>query len=158
MYFKKAGARRVTGVEIRKDCIERARFASYISGIPVHFQHMPISADDEQFAEANEPADIVASFGLLYHLNDHITHIKNLKKLTQKVMIMFSYFHPKRTKFQEDQNHPYKSFTGECIGPTKQEIFDMLIEAGFTTTLEIQNHPQTAPIPFHCCTYLISFV
>ena len=159
LYFKRAGAGRVTGTEIRKGCIERARFVNQISDLEVEFKNILVSADDKDFSGAVEPADIVASFGLLYHLNDHKEHIRNLRKLTKKVMIMFSSYQPKRVKQKEDRAHPFKSFTGKCVMPTKEDILNMLIEAGFNTTVEIKYHPDMGPDEFvGNCVYLISFV
>lgn len=159
LYFKKVGAKKVRGVEIRKDCIERAKFVNRLSGLGVEFQHIPVSADDKDFVKTVEPADIVASFGLLYHLNDHIEHVRNLKKLTKKVMIMLSSYQKKRSETKEDKRHPYKSFTGKSIMPTKKDILDLLIDAGFKTTLEIKYHPDMGSDGFvNNCTYLISFV
>lgn len=160
-YFKRAGARSVRGVEIREECVTRARYIAEISGMDVSFEHEAVSADDASYPEKVEGADIVASFGILHHLEDHFQHICNLKKMAKRAVVLFSACSKARRHnpvLEEDKNHPFKSVYGRRIVPDYYHILDMMIKAGFSQTLEIKYHPKMGDPAFLASTiYLIAF-
>jgi len=160
LYFKKLGVLKAKGVEIRKDCIERAKFVRSISGLKVDFEHIPVSADSSDFCSAVEPADIVASLGILYHLVDHKAHIENLRKLTKRVLVFFSSYQIEAGGLTvEDKKHPYKSYTGHCKMPSRDEIFSLFHNAGFEKIVELKYHPSMGSSEFmKSCIYLMAFV
>ena len=160
-YFKQAGATSVRGVEIREDCVKRARYISQISGIEVDFQTFQTSADDIGFLDEVECADIVASFGVLHHLEDHLQHIKNLKALAKRAVVLFTACTKSGSTnplLKEDREHPFKSFSGTRIVPDSYHILEMMTEAGFSHTVEIKFHPKMGDPAFTESTiYLIAF-
>lgn len=159
MYMSHLGLGRVHGVEFRSDCIARAEFVKSLTDLNTEFRNYPLSADIPDYADGLGQYDIVCSIGLLYHLVDHYQHILNLKAMTRRAMVMSSCFAPEPTPKTEDASIPYRSVTGVCVTPTKADIIEMLIRAGFKEVLELRYHPDMAPDSRFMagCVYLVAF-
>lgn len=145
-YLKNAGVKTAKGFEFREDCIKRANYIKSISNINCEFIHHPISAESNNYTKDIEPADIVASFGILHHLKDHKTHIEQLQKITKKILILHVAYTNEENKrkilIENCKENSFKSITGERILPTKGEIIDILYNTGFSYVLEILDHKK----------------
>ncbi len=162
-YFKQAGVRRAVGFEYREDCIRRADYINRISGLGCEFVHYPVSAESPQYAEGLQPADIVASFGILHHLVDHETHIRRLHSVTKRVLVLHVAFsgEEEKDKVFEEQHieNSFKSVTGRRALTTKPAIVDMLYRAGFSYVLDVLDHKAIDEKGFgHFMAYLVAVV
>jgi SAM-dependent methyltransferase len=84
------GAKRVRGVEIREQQVEQARLLQRLderfARAPLTFD-LQTSGDDPAFL-AGERYDVVLSFGLLYHLADPWQHLRNLRRLARRGVVL----------------------------------------------------------------------
>lgn len=75
------------------DCAGDARYREHISAI-----HDPISAADARYPEryANAGVDVVLSSGILYHLENPVQHLANLRRIARRKAIVYTmtHFHP----------------------------------------------------------------
>jgi SAM-dependent methyltransferase len=84
------GAPDVLGVEIRPEQVEQAQLLKSLAPerfSNVRFAHEPTSADDARFRQG-ESYDVVLSLGLLYHLSDPVEHLRNLRRLTRRALLL----------------------------------------------------------------------
>jgi len=143
-YFKKSGVKHAIGFEYREDCVERANYINEISDSGCKFIHYPISADSPEYAANLEPAEIVASFGILHHIIEHRQHIECLFRVTKQVLVLHTAFtdkkHMNEIFSEENTENSFKSVTGERALTTKQEIVNMLYDVGFSYVLDIRDH------------------
>ncbi|MDQ4055098.1 MAG: class I SAM-dependent methyltransferase [Actinomycetota bacterium] len=89
-----AGAASVVGIEARADQIEQ--FASYPAGRVkdrVRLVHGDVYDELPKLVDRREMFDVVAVYGLYYHLMDHYGLLKLIKKLCPRVVIIDSEFH-----------------------------------------------------------------
>lgn len=89
-----AGAASVLGIEGRADQIEQ--FDSYPEGGAkerVRFVHGDVYDELPKLVERHETFDVVAVYGLYYHLMDHYGLLKLVKLLSPRLVIIDSEFH-----------------------------------------------------------------
>ncbi len=89
-----AGAASVTGIEGRAEMIEQ--FATYpTSDITerISFIHGDVYEEMPRLASAGETFDVVAIYGLYYHLTDHYGLLKLIDRLRPSLVIIDSEFH-----------------------------------------------------------------
>lgn len=161
LYLTQIGAGNVHGVEIRKDCIQRAIYVRDALGFSTHFTHHPISADNDFYADNLYPADVVCSFGVLYHLEKHSSYIRNLRMLTKRCLLIFSsYVHNSQQCYEtEDLMIPYKSITGKRKTPFKNNIVQLLHKAGFSAVFDLTYNPKTDSDDYtKSCAYMLAYV
>lgn len=143
-YFKSAGVKKAVGFEYREDCIKRAEYINSIAGFNCEFQHYPVSAESPEYVTDMQPAEIVASFGILHHLVDHKMHLQRLSSITKNVLVLHSAFTGEGDKNkvirEENSENSFKSITGIRALTTKAEIVDLVYQAGFSYVLEILDH------------------
>ncbi len=143
-YMKEAGIKEVTGFEYREDCIQRANYINEVSGLNVNFINHKVSADTQEYTQGIEPADIVSSFGILHHLKNHRQHIKSLRAVTKKVLVLHSSFVRSQKDMDldmyEESKNSFKSITGERLIPNLDDLMDMLYEEGFSYVLRVQHN------------------
>jgi 2-polyprenyl-3-methyl-5-hydroxy-6-metoxy-1,4-benzoquinol methylase len=159
-YFKQAGVKKITGFEYRKECIDRANFINEVSGLNCNFVHHEISADAKEYTKGLEPVDIVASFGILHHVVNHENHIKSLKKVTKRVLVMHAAFSATEMLLDEKNlNNSFKSVMGKRKMVNKLDVFNMLYDAGFSYVLDVRDHKSIDEKGFASyLTYLIAVV
>lgn len=89
-----AGASRVVGIEGRKDMIEQ--FDTYPGtdlNDRISFIHGDVYDEIPRLAAAAEPFDVVALYGLYYHVMDHYRLLKLIDLLRPRLIIIDSEFH-----------------------------------------------------------------
>ena len=142
LHLKQIGAGYVKGIEYRAPCIKRAQYIRDILNYDVDFEHVPIDAEDPDYATCVEPHDIVCSYGIAHHLEDHLQYIENLRQLTRRALILMT-SHKGGGKLEfEDPYHPYKSFKGQFVVPSKDKIMEYLGKVGFRLVLDLKFHPK----------------
>lgn len=163
--FARRGAQ-VLGVEGRKVHVERASFAKEALGLDnCEFVHGDVR---ELRPESHGTFDVVLCLGILYHFDvpDAFEFIHRARQLTTRLMILQSRIALKPKKKVSFQGvtyagtpvfeHPAKSGPEQRIGRlrasldnaeafrlTKPSVFNLLLNAGFTSVLEAQ-HPRPA--------------
>lgn len=93
--------------------------------------------------------DIVACYGLLYHLSDPFALLKNVYKLCKSIAIVETCItdadEPILRLVQEDQNDPTQALAGIGCRPSPAYIIECLRMSGFNYIYEPQllpNHPE----------------
>jgi SAM-dependent methyltransferase len=137
----------VRGVEIRPEQVQQAYLlhaeSPRLRGLPVSFEHEPMSADDPAFREG-ETYDVVLSLGLLYHLANPVQHIRNLRRLTRCVAVVETQAHwamPRMWELTLEQpERMTKAAQGISWRPYYGEVTRLLRAAGFES-VEIVPHP-----------------
>ena len=135
-FLERLGLKNITALDIREDCIVRARYIKKILGSKINFDLLKNSADSKKM-KFNQKYDYVLSFGILHHLIDHKQHIINLNKISKKGFMLttatdkegvklllkrnfFTY------KLREDSSNSFKAINGKYIIPTKKEVLNYL--------------------------------
>lgn len=134
----RAGIGSIRGVEIRREQVEQATLVRDVdrSGqlATVEFEHDPVSADDPGF-RAGERYDVVLSMGLLYHLSDPVQHVRNLRRLTGRALMLQTFTHARDRGFwqhvREDPGGITKAMSGTSWIPHFDDVPVLLREAGF---------------------------
>jgi hypothetical protein len=88
-----AGAREVVGIEFRQDLIDQ--FAEYPQGETrdkVSFIQGDVFEELPKLLARGEKFDVVAIFGLYYHIMDHYTLLKLVKQLGARLVVIDSEF------------------------------------------------------------------
>jgi len=88
-----AGAREVVGIEARGDLI--AQFESYPEGAVkdrISFIQADVFEELPRMIGRGEKFDVVAVYGLYYHIMDHYTLLKLVKQLSPRLVIIDSEF------------------------------------------------------------------
>lgn len=133
-----AGAGSVLGVEIRPEQVEQARLIASLDERlrDVRFEHEPTSADDQHFREGEE-FDVVLSMGLLYHLTNPIEHLRILRRLARKAVLVHTLTHPQQREYWmltlEDPHGITKAWEGISWIPQFADVPDLLKRAGFAS-------------------------
>ncbi len=89
-----AGAASVVGIEGRADMIEQ--FVDYPEGVAkdrIAFVHGDVYDELPKLIKRGETFDVVAVYGLYYHLMDHYGLLKLVKQLAPSLVIIDSEFH-----------------------------------------------------------------
>jgi hypothetical protein len=139
-------------VEIRPEQVEQTRLIHGClppeTAARLTFEHDPTSADDPGFRDG-ESYDVVLSMGLLYHIPNPLQHIRNLARLTQKVLILKTLTQRKQPGYwqlvAEDPNWMTKSVQGVSWIPHFLEVERWLKEVGFKR-VESLVPPNMGPI------------
>ena len=135
-FLERIGLTNITAVDVREDCIVRAKYIKKILGSKINFDLLKNSADSKKM-KFNQKYDYVLSFGILHHLIDHKQHIINLNKISKKGFMLttatdkegiklilkrnfFTY------KLREDSSNSFKAINGKYIIPTKKEVLSYL--------------------------------
>ena len=163
--FARRGAE-VLGVEGREVHVERGRFAKEALGLDnCEFVQGDVR---ELRPESHGTFDVVLCLGILYHFDapDAMEFIYRLRELTTRFMILQSRIALKPKKQASFRGvtysgtpvfeHPVKASNEQRIGRlrasldnveafrlTKPSVFNLLLNAGFTSVLEVQ-HPRPA--------------
>lgn len=141
-YLKQSGVKKVVGYEYRKECIDRANYIKEVSNTKnIEFICHEVSADIPEYIIGIEPADIVSSFGILHHLKDHKQHIKNLRAVTKRVLLLHSAFYDLKSNNAievQEKNNTFKSIDGESIIPTYNGILNDLYDVGFSHVMRVE--------------------
>ncbi len=88
-----AGAREVVGVEARQELIDRfANFPQTDFKSKVHLHCNDIYAELETRAKAGEQFDVVAVYGIFYHIMDHFRLLSLIRQLSPGLVIIDSEF------------------------------------------------------------------
>jgi SAM-dependent methyltransferase len=151
-YLADQGLGSVRGVEIRPEQVEQTRLIHGClppeTAARLTFEHDPTSADDPGFRDG-ESYDVVLSMGLLYHIPNPLQHIRNLARLTQKVLILKTLTQRKQPGYwqlvAEDPNWMTKSVQGVSWIPHFLEVERWLKEVGFKR-VESLVPPNMGPI------------
>jgi SAM-dependent methyltransferase len=142
------GAKEVRGVEIRRDQVEQARFLQGLDerfALPsLHFDHVAMSADDPSYL-GDERYDVVLSLGLLYHLADPVQHLRNLRRLARRGIVLHTltnlYGKPGLwTHVAEDPTVITKATAGISWMPYYRDLPALLESVGFDR-VEYVRHP-----------------
>ncbi len=91
--FAAAGAREVIGVEARQDLIDRfAAFPPSDFKPRVTLRHNDIFAELERLVASAERFDVVALYGIFYHVMDHFYLLRLIQRLCPQIIIIDSEF------------------------------------------------------------------
>jgi SAM-dependent methyltransferase len=95
-----AGFGRVLSSEIRPNqCAQQALILASLADRKyrdtIDLVHDPVSADAETFPDrySSFGADVVCSFGLLYHLTNPVQHLINLRSITRRYVLVYTMVH-----------------------------------------------------------------
>jgi hypothetical protein len=128
----------VLGVEIRPEQVQQATLIRELAPerfAGVRFEHDPTSADDAAF-RAGEHYDVVLSFGLLYHLTDPFTHLRNLRRLAGRAAVVKTLTHARERGFwmyvPEEPSLMTKATSGVSWIPHFADVPEHLRAAGFS--------------------------
>ncbi len=120
-----AGAREVIGIEARRELIDQ--FEEYPDGPvkeKVSFVHADVFEELPRMVAAGERFDVVAIFGLYYHIMDHYQLLKLVKHLGPKLIVIDSMFLDRpapliRLDLEETSNHlsSISHETGQSVAP-----------------------------------------
>lgn len=132
------GVQRITGVEIRREQVEQGDLIRRLGAerfAAVRFEHDPTSADDPSF-RAGESYAVVLSLGLLYHLTDPFAHIRNLRRLATRAVLLNTLTHARERGYwlhvHEDAAWMSKAWSGVSWIPHFADVPDLLHAAGFS--------------------------
>lgn len=147
----RAGFGHVRGVEIRPEQVEQARLVRDVdrSGdlAAVVFDHEPVSADAAFLA--GERYDVVLSMGLLYHLVDPVEHIRNLRRLAGRAVMLRTFTHARDRSFWSFHREPAAWMTKATQGRGFQlhfaDIPDLLLAEGFER-VDVLAPPELADV------------
>jgi len=88
-----AGAARVVGVEARADAIARfSTFPDPVLRTRVELRHADLFAELQMMVERGERFDVVALFGIFYHVMDHFRLLTLIRAVAPRLVIVDSEF------------------------------------------------------------------
>ncbi len=129
---------RVRGFDGRLDNVIEAR--QRFPEIPFH-QGDVESADIANFGSF----DLVLCFGLLYHLENPMRAIRNLRGLTEKALFIESMCVPgdrSRMQMREEPSFDDQSLTDVAFYPSEMCLVKMLYRAGFANVYQLTQMPE----------------
>ncbi len=94
-----------------------------------------------------EPRDFVLCFGLLYHLENPFSAIRNLSSLTKKLLIiesMVAPFDQPVAVLVEEAHAVDQSMNFVALVPSEKGLVKMLYKAGFVSVFRAQQLPEHA--------------
>lgn len=142
----------VVAIDARKEHVAKARFAAESLGLALEARQSDVrelGADDlGQF-------DIVLCLGLLYHLEaqEAVGFVERLHQLTRRYLVLetqvglsgrqtveYDGLLLRGLRYMEDTGRPGASVKNdESFWPTRPSLLNLLMAAGFSTTLEVVN-------------------
>jgi SAM-dependent methyltransferase len=144
------GAGSVRGIEIRPEQVEQAKLLQKLAPERferIVFEHEPVSADHQSF-RSDETYDVVLSLGLLYHMTVPLQHLRNLRRLTRRALLLQTFTHAHEPGYWwlglSNAAAQTKSIDGYGWLPHYADIPDLLRYAGFKD-VKIVTSPQVAP-------------
>jgi SAM-dependent methyltransferase len=111
------------------------------------FPHIPFAQaniEDRTILELGQ-FDLVLCFGLLYHLENPLLAIRNLRGLTGKCLLLESMGLPEKKPsmlLREEPDQGDQSLTSVACYPSKESMVKMLYRAGFTAVYGVTRLPD----------------
>ncbi len=153
------GARSVDGIDIRPDHIAQANLIKDLGDL----SHLRFDQADV-FELENEPADLTLCLGLLYHLDNPLGALRQMRKLTSELCIIETQVAKVEGELQclwgggQPRNGPgiavvksdpahHHDLTDVVLVPTLDALYDMLYAVGFSD-LFLGVPPRTAHTQF----------
>jgi SAM-dependent methyltransferase len=133
---------RVTGVDGRPENVEEAR--RRVPG--VEFEHADVASDS--LVERLRVHDLVFCFGLLYHVEDPFRVLRNLHRLTGRVLFLESVLVPRPEPvvwLVSENTNETQGLTAYALVPTAAALTAMLAASGFRHLYEhadLPSHPD----------------
>ncbi|TNF32561.1 MAG: class I SAM-dependent methyltransferase [Gammaproteobacteria bacterium] len=135
------GAGHVTGVELRKENLQQARFLQAHYQLPnIDFIHSDVMEWQPQ-----HPFTVVMNLGLLYHVIDPICLVRKTYEWCTDFAVIDTVCHKEPisayiTAFNKNTEHRGEGrYTAE-LHPTYRALIDTMHDAGFTDLLEVVGH------------------
>ena len=111
------------------------------------FQHIPFEQGDIENRTILQLGrfDLVLCFGLLYHLENPVLAIRNLRGLTEKCLLLESMCLPEEKPsmlLREEPNQRDQSLTDVAFYPSEGSLVKILYRAGFKTVYRLVTLPD----------------
>ena len=130
---------RTCGFDVRTENVEEAR--RRFPGIP--FEQANVEA--REISQLGQ-FDLVLCFGLLYHLENPLQAIRNLRTITEKCLVLESMCLPEEScslLLREEPRQDDQSLTEMACYPSESSLVKMLYRAGFAKVYRV------TPLPDH---------
>lgn len=127
----------VVGIDGRDELIEVAR-----KRVP-EGEFYQIDVESKSEVSKLSEADLVFCFGLLYHVESPLRVIRNLERITKKVLFIESIVIPEKRNsalLVEESNNETQGLTGLAVIPSGLLITKMLYNSGFRYVYEYVGH------------------
>lgn len=141
------GADTVLGLDARPEHEEQFKLLHRMTGArdTCRYQHLDMEYGLEQF---DQPHDIVSAQGVLYHVFDHPRFVKNLYRLTRKLVILEGACCGRTDEYCrpliENPKDLRESIHGPVLYPSLAWMIDVMKWAGFRDITYI-NYPSDLP-------------